>query len=497
MQSPGRGGLKLSLQPSLAEGLEGVRDWFANYPHICLEQKTSKSIGLRDGKAWQMVVAQLPSYLDNDGLANYFPPRDGEANRGSDTLTAYLLSATHEAAALDPAFKLPETLLAPMEQGLIAFVEGRIQREFWSPRKDLDVRKLAALEALSRYGKVQGRMADSITIAPNQWSTSALIDWLNILKRVPDVPRREQRIAETNNVLKARLSYQGTKLVFSSEHDDYWWWLMVNGDVNTARLLLTVLDDPEWREDIGKLASGFIGRQQKGAWLTTNANLWGGLALQKFSKKFESTPVSGITSASLGATKAQVDWSKVERVKTSDASGAAHQTTAFGAPASAGNLRNNAVFVPWPTSSSPQAPLRDTLLVTQSGSGKPWLTLQSVAAVELKAPFAAGFAIKKSITPVEQAVKGIYTRGDILRVNLEVNASADMTCPCHSRPQWQPLSSIAFIVTSTPPPLTIGVLDYIPDARCRSSLDPASQCDGVPRLFHMKRVDSPKARRDG
>ena len=42
-----------------------------------------------------------------------------------------------------------------MERGLIAFVEGRIQREFWSPRKDLDVRKLAALEALSRYGKAQ------------------------------------------------------------------------------------------------------------------------------------------------------------------------------------------------------------------------------------------------------------------------------------------------------------------------------------------------------
>jgi len=31
------------------------------------------------------------------------------------------------------------------------------------------------------------------------------------------------------------------------------------------------------------------------------------------------------------------------------------------------------------------------------------------------------------VTPVEQAVKGRYTRGDVLRVTLEVNASADMT----------------------------------------------------------------------
>ncbi len=420
---PGRGGVRLALQPKLAEGLTGVRDWFAAYPYICLEQKVSKAVGLRDGKAWQAVVAQLPAYLDGDGLANYFPPRDGEASRGSDILTAYLLAATNEAAALDPAFALPDAARAPMEQGLIAFVEGRIQREFWSPRKDLDVRKLAALEALSRYGRAQGRMTGSITIAPNQWPTSAVIDWINILRRVQDVPQRPQRLDEAMNVLKARLNYQGTRVGFSTEQEDHWWWLMAGGDVNAARLLLTVMDDPAWKDDIARLANGFIGRQQRGAWLTTTANLWGGLALEKFSKKFESTPVTGLTTASLGAAKAQVDWSRVERVQAGDAGGAPNQTTAFGAPASPGQLRNNSMFMPWPA--SPAA--HDTLLVTQAGSGKPWLTLQSVAAVPLKAPFAAGYALKRSITPVEQAVPGLYTRGDVLRVSLEVNASADMT----------------------------------------------------------------------
>ncbi|WP_422823515.1 MG2 domain-containing protein [Variovorax rhizosphaerae] len=420
---PGRGGLRLSLQPSLAEGMTGVRDWFANYPFICLEQKTSKAVGLRDAKMWQAVIAQLPTYLDGDGLASYFPPRDGESNRGSDTLTAYLLAATHEASAIDPGFAIADNVRAPMESALIAFVEGRLQREFWSPRKDLDVRKLAALEALSRYGKAQGRMLGSITIAPNQWPTGAVIDWLQILQRVKDVPKRDERMAEASNILKARLSYQGTKLIFSTEQDDYWWWLMTNGDVNTARLILAVMDDPEWKEDMGRLANGFIGRQQKGAWLTTTANLWGGLALEKFSKKFEATPVAGLTAATLGAMRAQVDWGKVERIKTSDAGGAPNQTTAFGAPASPGNLRNNSMFMPW---SNPPA-ARENLQVTQTGTGKPWLTMQSVAAVQLKAPFAAGYAIKKSITPVEQASAGKYTRGDVLRVSLEVNASADMT----------------------------------------------------------------------
>jgi uncharacterized protein YfaS (alpha-2-macroglobulin family) len=428
---PNRGGLRMSLQPKLADGLPGVRDWFANYPFACLEQKASKSIGLRDGKMWQGVVAQLPGYLDGDGLASYFPPRDGEANRGSDILTAYLLAATNEAAAIDPAFALPDDVRGPMEQGLAAFVEGRIQREFWSPRKDLDVRKLAALEALSRYGKARGGMTASIAIAPNQWPTSAVIDWLQILRRVADVPQRQQRIDEANNVLKARLSYQGTRLVFSTEQDDYWWWLMANGDVNAARLLLAVMDDPAWKDDIGRLASGFIGRQRNGAWHTTTANLWGGLALDRFSKTFESTPVAGTTTSVLhppaaghadpAARTESVDWSRVDRVKDGDASASPGQAAWFGAPASPGNLRNNTMFLPW------TLPARETLTVTHNGTGKPWLTLQSVAAVQLKAPFAAGYAIRKTITPVEQASTGRYTRGDVLRVTLEVNASADMT----------------------------------------------------------------------
>ncbi len=421
-----RGGLKLALQPRLAEGLPGVRDWFARYPFACLEQKTSKSVGLRDAAMWQGVVAQLPSYLDSDGLASYFPPREGAGDRGSDILTAYVLAATHEAAGVNPAFALPDEVRAPMERGLIGFVEGRIQREFWSPRKDLDVRKLAALEALSRYGKAQGRMVTSITIAPNQWPTSAVIDWYNILRRVADVPQREQRLAEAVQVLRARLSFQGTKLIFSTERDDYWWWLMTGGDVNTARLMLAVMDDPAWKDDMGRLANGFIGRQQNGAWHTTTANLWGGLALEKFSAKFEAVPVAGSTRATLGAASGAVDWARVERIKPSDAAGAPHMASWFGAPASPGNLRNNSLFLPWPAASGKDQP-KGTLGVTHQGAGKPWLTLQSVAAIDLKAPFSAGYSVKKTITPVEQAVPGRYTRGDVLRVALEINASSDMT----------------------------------------------------------------------
>lgn len=423
---PGRGGLKMSLQPKLAEGLPGVRDWWAQYPFSCLEQKTSKAVGMRDKALWKTVTDQLPTYLDSQGLAYYFPPREGDVDRGSDTLTAYVLAAAHEAASLDPAFALPDEARSAMLNGLVAFVEGRIQRDFWSPRKDLDMRKLAAIEALSRYGAAQPAMLNSITIAPNQWPTHAVIDWLMVLQRMQNIPERNQRMAEASQIVRSRLSYQGTKLIFSTERDDYWWWLMHNGDTNTARLILAVINDPAWKDDMGRLANGFILRQQGGAWHTTTANLWGGLALEKFSAKFEATPVTGQTKARMGEAAASVDWAKVERIKTTDASGAAHQTTMFGAPASPGNLRGNSMFLPWGKPGTQQ-----DLNVTHQGTGKPWLTVQSVAAVALKAPFAAGYSIKKTITPVEQAnpqlPAGQYTRGDVLRIKLEVNATADMT----------------------------------------------------------------------
>jgi len=407
---PKRGGLALALQPKLAAGLPGVRDWFARYPYACLEQKISKSIGLGDEQMWRQTAEQLPAYLDKDGLASYFPPASSAADAGSDTLTAWILAATHEASRLNKNFALPGDARARMIAGLAAFAEGRIERRHWSPRPDLDVRKLAAMEALARHGAAKPAMLSSLTIAPRQWPTSAVIDWIGVLKRVPGIANQPKLLTEAQQVLRARLSTHGARLAFSTESDDYWWWLMTSGDVNSARLLLTVLDDPAWKDDLGKLASSFIARQQNGAWNTTSANLWGTLALEQFARQRETAPVNGSTHATLGGATAQVDWASVQRL-----------------PAAPGNLTHNTMLLPWPQDQAAGA----QLTVTHHGSGKPWLTLQALAALELKAPQNAGYQIRRTVTPVDQADKnlpaGQYSRGDVLRVTLEITAASDMT----------------------------------------------------------------------
>ena len=70
---------------------------------------------------------------------------------------------------------------------------------------------------------------------------------------------------------------------------------------------------------------------------------------------------------------------------------------------------------------------RETLGLQHTGSGAPWAIVQSRAALPLKAPLFTGYTIKRTVTPVEQKDKSGYTRGDVYRVTLEIDAQTDMT----------------------------------------------------------------------
>ena len=395
-----RGGLNVGVQPRLSGALPGLRRYFETYPYSCLEQMTSKAIGLRDRKLWSGVTNVMLTYLDRDGLANYFPPRPSDGPTGSDRLTSYLLAVAHESG-----FEIPADSRELMLAGLAAFTEGRIERRFWSPKPDLDARKLAAIEALSRYGRAQARMLGSVNVTPNVWPTAAVIDWLNILRRVDGIPDQAARRDEAEQILKSRLTYAGTTMTFSTEREDFWWWLMDGADANSAKLILATLDDPRWRPDMGRMVVGSLGRQKNGAWSTTTANLWGSLALEKFSAKFESAKVTGTTTA---------------RVVPSSPTAAIAPSNAAASLDWAKDANGGLMKLPWP-----EAPA--TLSIAQTGTGKPWLTVQSLAAIPLKAPLTAGYAISRSVSAVEQKDKSKWSRGDVMRVRLEIDAQSDMT----------------------------------------------------------------------
>ncbi len=403
---PGRGGIDVRLANSLGGELGGLREWMLRYPYSCLEQRASVAIALEDESRWQATMNSLPNYLDRDGLARYFAM---DALQGDDTLTSYLLSISHEAG-----WRVPDAPRERMLKGLEDFVAGRIQRYGNLQTADLVLRKLAAIDALARYGRARAEMLQPLEIAPNLWPSSGLIDWVSLLTRMKDIPERERKLDEARQILRSRLMFAGTTMNFSTEKSDYLWWLMVSPDLNAVRMLRLIADEPGFSAaDAGRLARGALGRQQQGRWQTTVANAWGVIALRHFRQRFERDAVAGNTQLSLGDTQQKLDW---RTAQTRD-SGDPTQGTALG--------EGVAAHFDWPGAGAARPAA--TLALQHQGSGKPWAFIASRASLPLDKPLFAGYRIKRTINPIEQKKAGLWQRGDSYRVTLEIDAQADMS----------------------------------------------------------------------
>jgi hypothetical protein len=281
-----------------------------------------------------------------------------------------------------------------MLAGLKGFVEGRIVRYSDLPTADLTMRKLAAIDAMARWQQAQAEFLTAIPIEPNLWPTSSVIDWFDILTRMPNIRNRTAHLQEAQQILRSRLNFQGTTMGFSTERTDNLWWLMVSTDTNAVRLLLSGMESADWRPDVPRLIRGALGRQRRGHWDTTVANAWGVLAMEKFSRVFESTPVTGESTASLAGRTQTVSWQA--------------------------NPKGGVLSFPWPGN-------RSALALSTQGAGMPWATIQSLAALPLREPLSSGFRVRKTITAIEQKTSGAWSAGDIVRVKLELESQADMT----------------------------------------------------------------------
>jgi hypothetical protein len=308
---------------------------------------------------------------------------------GSDVLTAYVVLISHEAA-----LTIAPDSEAQLEKGLSDFATGKIVREGPILAADLPLRKLAAIDALAAAGHADPSMLGSIAIEPNLWPDSAVIDWWSILLRMNQVPNRDRRLKEAEQIMRARINQQGTAIHLASDPRNQMWWLMVSPDCNLVRLGLLLLDNDLWHDDVPLVIRGALALQSRGAWTETITNAWGTLAVGKFTSAFESTPVTGATSASILAATQKLDWS-------SDPKG---RTLAF----------------EWP-------PAGADLKIDHSGSGNPWVQIRALAALPLSQPLSSGYQITRTFEPVDSASSSGWKRGDLVRVHLKIEAQTDMT----------------------------------------------------------------------
>ena len=376
---PGYGFVDVKLSDTLAPPLVGVRDYMAVYPYNCFEQQLSRLVVMGDNVGWDRLAAEIPAYLDNDGLLRYWPVQE---LRGSEALTAYVLSIS-----ADAGFLIPDEPRKKMLDAMRAVVDGRLKREYaWGG--DPRLIRVAALSALARNGLATPVMLGQIGLAPADMATAALADWLMIIDRTKGANTALRVAAE--NLLRQRLVYEGSRLDLTDLANAPW-WMMSSGDEMAIKAMIATLGRPGWGDEEAKMMVGIALRQQRGHWDTTTANAWGAIAARKFAKLHPASAIAGLTSISLGADNQSRNW-------------------------------------PQATDAAPlrfALPMTRSLLTMKQASGVgPWTMISLSAAVPLKQPLFAGYRIEKTVTPVLQATKGQLTRGDVLKIRIAVDAGA-------------------------------------------------------------------------
>lgn len=376
---PGFGSVEVTLADTLAPPLQGVRDYMAAYPYNCLEQRTSRAIVLGDTGAWTLIAGELPAYQDGDGLLRYFA---GDWP-GSEALTAYILSITAEAG-----LPLPEGPRAKMIGAMQAVLDGRLRHEEYG---DVRLQKLAAFAALARQGAATAAMLGQLGITPAEMPTGLLADYAAALAKVPGLANGAALRASAEAVLKQRLVYEGTRIDLSDKNASPW-WLMSSSDEAAIKAVLATLGRPGWQGESGKMMVGVAMRQQRGHWDTTTANAWGAVAARKFNALYPAEAIAGITTASFGSASLSRSWPLAEPQRS------------FG--------------FPLPAQQTP-------LALTQSGGAAPWAFVRVKAAVPLTQPLMAGYRMTKQVSVVQALTPARLTRGDVIKVTITVEASAE------------------------------------------------------------------------
>ena len=375
---PGRGAVTVRLSAGLAPPLDGVRRYMTDYPFNCFEQRLSRAVSLGDEGMWNRLAGEIPAYQDRDGLLRYFPV---DTMDGDEALTAYALSITAEAG-----FAIPEGAKARMIEALKGVAAGRLMRDrAWGGDRRLE--RIAALAALARNGAATAAMLGQIDLAPRDMPTSALADWIVALDRTPGANPAQRLAAE--QVLRGRLVYEGTRLDLTDAATAPW-WMMVGGDEMSLRALLAVLGRPGWQAEGPRMMVGAAARQRQGHWDTTPANAWGVIAAKRFASLYPPEAVAGATTARLGAVERSARWPLVPNAAP------------LSLPLGAGSL-----------------------LLAQSGGAGPWAQVAVTAAVPLTRPYSAGYRLARQVSVVQARVPGRLTRGDVLRVRLTVEATAE------------------------------------------------------------------------
>ena len=364
---PGKGEIQIHAQDTLVRGLAGVRAYMEDYPYTCLEQKISRSIVLEEKQATEKLIQELPSYMDANGLLKFFPL----SICGSAQLSRYVVDILHT-----NEFQIPDETLNKILNGIKLELNGTHACHAWWNEKDKsrfeNEERILLMETLSRFQNLKIEDVTAIPFTPNLWKTETVVAYLAILKALPDIPKQAELVKQALNILHSRMNFQGSLMNFQNGTD--WegrYRLFTSEDQQALGVFSVALLEPSWSPDVGRMVRGLVARLHLGVWDTTMANAWGVTWMRIFSSKFEKEAVTGETKISGGAEQEKIIWAKTPK----------------------GDSKSLA----WPKGSD-KAPVPINL--THAGTGKPWIHLETLSAIPLKAPVDLGYKVTRKVTPI-------------------------------------------------------------------------------------------------
>ncbi len=391
---PEKGGLAVTARPSLTAGLGSLQGYMEQYPYTCLEQKLSKAVALDRRRDIERVVDQLPSYMDGDGLLKFFPVM----SCGNALLTRYVLDILEAEKVA-----IPDVISYQILNGLSNWVEGRnscerSQQNSAQPKAYEAEAKLRVIEILSRYKRFQPQQLSLVPMTPNHWQSGTVAALAKLARRETSIPEATRLVEQSEQILRSRLNFQGTLLNLQGEL--LWmgaWQLWTTPDYEALSVLDYALSQGKaWDAELPRMTRGMMARMKNGVWDTTLANASGAHLFRRFRDLYEKEPVAGQTQLSLAGSEENIAWDKKPLV--------------------------NQKLLPWPKEQDKNS---QVLRLKHEGSGKPWVQIQSLAAIPLKSVLDKGYLIKKSLHPVTQKTPGVWSVGDVVDVHLNINAQAD------------------------------------------------------------------------
>jgi uncharacterized protein YfaS (alpha-2-macroglobulin family) len=235
-------------------------------------------------------------------------------------------------------------------------------------------------------------------MTPQSWNSGSVAALARLARREEGFPNRVQVQGEAEQILRSRLNYQGSLLNLQGQlSQEATWQLWTSPDLEAIAVFDYALEAQDlWQTELGRMTRGLLARMQGGTWDTTLSNAAGSSSFRRFRQLFEKEAVAGSTQLSLGPVEETITWDE--------------------------KPLKNQKSLPW---SSPSEPKNQILRLVHEGTGKPWVHVQTTAAIPLKAAIDRGYLIQKSLHPVSQKTSGIWSVGDVVDVRIKIDAQAD------------------------------------------------------------------------